>query len=364
MKLKELVAIFNQFAPMIYQEAYDNTGIQIGEPEKEIQAALLSLDVTEEVIQEAIEKKCNLIITHHPLLFRGLKRISGSSMQERIVLQAIRNDIMIYSAHTNLDAIAGGVNGEIADRLGLRETKILRAKENTLKKLITFCPPDYIDSIRDSLSLTGAGRIGNYDSCSFTVSGTGTFKPLPGSEPFKGQHDKLAREKEVKLEMIFPSHLQNRIITELKSVHPYEEVAFDIIQLSNTNPEIGSGIIGNLKAPMKTTDFMDMVKLTFKAPVIRHTDLHKDEIETVALCGGSGSFLLSDAIQQKADVFLSSDFKYHDFFGSEGKITILDIGHYESEQFTTSVIARLLKQNLATFAVHFSKVNTNPVNYY
>lgn len=364
MNLKEFDALFNQFAPLCYQEAYDNTGIQIGEPHAEIRAALLCLDVTEEVVQEAIDLNCNLIVAHHPLIFRGLKRISDSTMQERIVRKALKNDIMIYAAHTNLDAVTGGVNSEIADRLGLVETKILRPKDNTLKKLVTFCPPDYVDSIRNSLSQIGAGRIGNYDSCSFNVQGTGTFRPLQGSKPYKGQHDNMSREEEIRLEMIFPSHLEISMVKALRDRHPYEEVAFDVIQLLNTNPEVGSGLIGKLTSPIKTYEFMDRVKSVFETAVIRHTKIVKNEIESVALCGGSGSFLLKDAIHENADVFLSSDFKYHDFFESDEKITIMDIGHYESEQFTSAVTARLLKQNLATFAVHFSKVNTNPINYY
>jgi len=364
MKLKEIISYLEAVCPPAYQENYDNCGLITGNTEQEIKGALLCLDSTENVVDEAIKLKCNLIIAHHPILFSPIKKLTGKTYSERVIIKAIKNDIAIYAMHTNLDSIHTGVNHKIAEKIGLKDLSILSPKKGILKKLVTFCPTNKADEVRTAIFAAGAGVIGNYDECSFNAEGTGTFKANHAANPYVGKKGKRHNEKEERIETIFTVEKQSAIVSALLNAHPYEEVAYDIYSLDNTHPCVGSGMIGTLPKPMAEKDFLTHLKKAMKLECIRHSPLLGKKIERVALCGGSGSFLLPDALAKGAQVLVTADFKYHQFFDADSKLVIADIGHYESEQFTPEIIYALLKEKFTTFALQFSKTNTNPVNYF
>jgi dinuclear metal center YbgI/SA1388 family protein len=361
-KIKEVIKIIEDFAPLSYQESYDNAGLIVGNNSTKVTGILVCLDSTEEVVQEAIDKKCNLIVAHHPIIFSGLKKINGKNYIERTVIKAIKNDVAIYAAHTNLDSVVNGVNYKIAEKLGLKNVQILSKKNQLLKKIVVFCPVSHADKVRNELFTNGAGSIGNYSECSFNTNGTGTFKANKGATPFVGEIDKLQLEDEVKIEVVAESFQVNQIIEAMLKIHPYEEVAYDIYHLENYN-NVGIGVVGELTEPIDEMEFLKSLKQIFKSNGIRYTPLLNKKIQKVALCGGSGSFLLSDAIRAGADIFITADFKYHQFFDAESKIIIADIGHYESEQFTCEIFYEILTKKITNFAVRLSEINTNPINY-
>jgi dinuclear metal center YbgI/SA1388 family protein len=363
MYLSEIIEILEKWAAPAYQESYDNSGLITGNLNQKISKALVCLDSTEEVLDEAINKGCNLIIAHHPIVFSGIKKITGRNYVERVLIKAIKNDIAIYAIHTNLDNIPTGVNKKIADLLGLKKQEILSHQKNGLRKLYTFCPESKADEVRMALFNAGAGNIGNYDSCSYNTSGFGTFRGLEGTSPFVGEKGKLHKENEIKMEVIFPNYIEKRVISALIEAHPYEEVAYDVISLENQNNNIGAGITGELSHETEILQFLNTVKKTFNTACIRYTRINKPKVKRIAVCGGSGSFLLNNAIAANTDVFITSDYKYHQFFDAENKIIIADIGHYESEQFTKELIKEQLNQKIPTFAVLLSEINTNPINY-
>ncbi len=363
MKLYKITDCLETFAPLSYQESYDNAGLITGNREMEISGALICLDSTESVIDEAISKGCNLVIAHHPIVFSGLKKINGKNYVERVIIKAIQNNIAIYAAHTNLDNVYNGVNAKITEKLGLINCKVLVPQKNILKKLITFCPTDKADELRNALFAAGAGSIGNYDECSFNNEGFGTFRAGEGATPYVGEHGKLNIEKETRIETIYPSYIESKVLKALFNTHPYEEVAYDLYNLSNTADRVGAGLVGELKEEQDEIGFLNLLKETMKAKGIRYTALKNKKIKTVAVCGGSGSFLLNDAIKSGADIFVTADFKYHQFFDAENRIIIADIGHFESEQYTMELFYDLLNENFTTFAIHLSKINTNPINY-
>jgi dinuclear metal center YbgI/SA1388 family protein len=363
MQLKAITQYIETLAPLVYQESYDNAGLIVGNPDDEITGILIALDVTEEVIDEACRQNLNLIVAHHPVIFSGLKKLNGRNYVERSVIKAIRNNISLYAAHTNLDSVHGGVNSKICEKLGLTNCRILAPLQNQLKKLVTFVPQAQAEKVRLAIFEAGAGTIGNYDQCSFNANGTGTFRGNDQSNPFVGKKNELHFEGETRIETIFPKHLQGKIIQALLKAHPYEEVAYDIYPLDNDWPVVGSGMIGTLPQEMDEPGFLRLVKETFGCTVLKHTQLLGKPVKTVAVCGGAGSFLLKEAIGQQADVFISGDFKYHQFFDAENKLVIADIGHYESEQFTKEVFYELLTKKFPKFAIHLSEVKTNPVNY-
>ena len=363
MKLKEITAYLETIAPLAFQESYDNAGLITGNHEMEVTAALICLDSTEEVIDEAIESDCNLIIAHHPIVFSGLKKFTGADYIQRAIIKAIKNDIAVYAIHTNLDNVHNGVNAKICERLGLQNCKVLSPKKELLRKLFTFAPIENADKVRQAIFKAGAGHIGNYDECSYNTDGFGTFRGLEGTNPYVGEKGEQHREKEIKIEVIYSAHLESKILKALFEAHPYEEVAYDIVPLENTAPLVGSGMVGELEVEIDEIDFLKTVKEKMQTGCIRYTKLPGKKIKKVAVCGGAGSFLLKDAIREGGDVFITSDFKYHQFFDAEDKIVIADIGHYESEQFTQELIIELLKEKFINFAAHLSKTNTNPVNY-
>ena len=363
MKLREITDCIEAFAPLAYQESYDNAGLLCGNKNMDITSALICIDSTEEVIDEAIELGCNLVIAHHPIVFKGLKKFNGANYVERVIIKAIQHNVAIYAAHTNLDNVHNGVNAKIAQKLGLVNCRVLSPQKNILKKLITFCPSDKAENVRKALFEAGAGGIGKYDECSFNSEGFGTFRAGKGTNPFVGEIGKQHKELEQRIETVFPTYLESKVLKALFSSHPYEEVAYDIYILNNEVNTLGAGMIGELENDLKEEAFLAFVKEKMHAFGIRYTALRNKPIKKVAICGGSGSFLLEVAIKAGADIFISADFKYHQFFDAENRIVIADIGHYESEQYTMELFSDLLKENFNTFALHLSKINTNPINY-
>ncbi|RYD98881.1 MAG: Nif3-like dinuclear metal center hexameric protein [Sphingobacteriales bacterium] len=365
MQIKEIIQAIEAFAPPCYQESYDNSGVQVGATDIACEGALLTLDITEKVILEAKTKGCNLVIAHHPLIFSGIKKISGNNAIERCIILAIQNNITLYAAHTNLDNMRKGVNDKIATKLGLQHRSILSPKTDSLYKLYTYVPETHIEQVRQALFDCGAGAIGNYEHCSFNTPGTGTFKGNEQARPFIGQAGgNMERVAEIRLEMIVPEHLKGTILSTLKASHPYEEVAYELVSLVNSNQDLGAGMIGSFEQARPVAEVLALIRAQLKAPVIRHTALVKDTIQTIALCGGSGSFLLKQAQAAKADLFLTADYKYHQFFEAEDKIIIADIGHYESEQFTVEIFNEIISKKFPNFAVYLSQTKTNPINYY
>ena len=364
MKIAEIISFLESLANPALQEHYDNAGLITGNPHWECQGIICSLDSTEDVIKEAIEKKCNLVVAHHPIIFQGLKRINGKNYVEKTIITAIKNDIAIYAIHTNLDNVMDGVSGRMAKMIGLQNLSVLSTKGDTLKKLFVFVPVEKSSYVRNAIFAAGAGHIGNYSECSFNTEGTGTFKAGDGSNPYIGNIGEHHQEKEMKMEMIFPAFLENKIVTSMRAAHPYEEVSFDVVNLSNTNPKTGAGVIGELAVPMEELTFLNYLKTIFGLTVIRHTKLNGKPVKRVALCGGAGSFLISSALGSGADVYITADMKYHEFFDANGEILIADIGHFESEQFTVDLLQENLELNFPTFAVLKTTVATNPVYYF
>ena len=363
MLIKDIIAVMEAFAPSSYQESYDNAGLLSGNSHDECMGVLLCIDCVEAIVEEAIEKNCNLIIAHHPIIFSGLKKFTGKNYVERTIIKALKHDIAIYAAHTNLDNMYYGVNHKIAQIFELQHRRILAPQPNTLCKLFTYVPHSHKDEVLNALFAAGAGHIGNYAECSFSSSGTGSFQPNILSNPYIGRIGERHHEEESKIEVLFQTYQQQEIIRALLSSHPYEEVAYDIVALHNPNPYIGAGMIGELNTAMDEKDFLLWLKDRMDIQHIRHTSLLSQKIHTVALCGGAGSFLLNHAIQAGAQIFISGDFKYHQFFDADNKIVIADIGHYESEQFTVQLFYDILYKKFPTFALHLTKHNTNPVNF-
>jgi dinuclear metal center YbgI/SA1388 family protein len=363
MQLSLILSHLETLAPPAFQESYDNSGLITGHRGMEITGVLVSLDCIEAVVDEAIAAGCNLIVAHHPIVFSGLKKLNGKSYIERVIIKAIKNDIAIYAIHTNLDNVHTGVNAKIGEVLGLKNMKILAPKRGLLRKLVTFCPTAQADEVRNALFSAGAGRIGNYDECSFNVEGAGTFRAGENTDPFVGEKGQRHRETEERIETIFPAHLENAVLSALTGAHPYEEVAYDIYPLENSWAQVGSGMIGETEKPVPVMDFLRHLKAAMKADVVRYTPVEGKMVSKVAVCGGSGSFLLPAAIGAGADIFVTADFKYHQFFDGEGRIVIADIGHFESEQFTVGLLVDELKQKFPTFVVRQTATHTNPITY-
>jgi len=363
MLLSKITNVLETTAPLYLQESYDNSGLLVGKPNSDISSVLITLDVTEKIMKEAIEKKCNLIIAHHPIIFKGLKSLTGRNSIERIVEAAIKNDIAIYAIHTNLDNVDNGINDILCKKIGLINTQILSGKSGLLRKLVSFCPVDHVNNVRESIFKAGAGQIGNYDKCSFNASGEGTFRGSDETNPYIGKKGELHHEKEIRIETIYPVFKEKAVITALLEAHPYEEVAYDIYSLKNVHNKIGAGMIGELPEMMEEKEFLQKIKKITGTASIRYSSLTGKKIKKVAVCGGAGSFLISQALKINADIFITGDVNYHDFFEGEDKMLIADVGHYESEQFAKELIYSILIKKFPTFAVQISETNTNSVNY-
>ena len=363
MKVKDVTRLIEELAPLKFQESFDNSGLCVGNPESVVTGALICMDVTEEIVLEAVELKVNLIISHHPVIFSGLKSITGKSAVERIVLKCIKNDIALYSAHTNLDSVLGGVNDKLANVLGLVNTSILTPIKGQLVKVATFVPNNYADKVRNALFDGGAGAIGNYSCCSFNVSGEGTFRATSKANPFVGKVGELHIESEVRIETICSRIDLSKVIQNLIAAHPYEEPAYDIIPLDNELKSVGLGIIGELENPMDTSDFLRMVKSRLGCDVLRYSKPLAKPIRRVAVLGGSGASFISHAIAQNADAFVTADIKYHNFIDAEDRILLLDAGHFETERFTVDIFYDFITKKMVNFAVYKTKHISNPVNY-
>ncbi|HRD51259.1 MAG TPA: Nif3-like dinuclear metal center hexameric protein [Flavobacteriales bacterium] len=364
MKIKDLIAPLEAWAPRSLQEDYDNCGLQVGDSSAEVNSALVCLDCTEAVVEEAAAHGCGLIISHHPVIFKGLKSLVAKSYVERTVLAAIRHGIALYAIHTNLDNVLDGVNGEIAARLGLKPLRALAPKPGQLRKLVVFVPMEQADAVRNAAFAAGAGHIGAYDECSFTVGGMGTFRPGPGTNPFSGEQGVRSSAAEFRLEFIYHAPREQAILAAIRGAHPYEEVAYDILVLANTHQGIGSGLLGEWDHPLSELDFLAKLKQTFGIQMIRHTKVLGKPIQRVALCGGSGAFLIRAAIASGADAYITGDVKYHEFFDADGRLLLADIGHYGSEQFTMHLIQRRLVDHFPTFAVRLTETVTDPIHHY
>ncbi len=364
MRIKELTTALEAWAPRSLQEDYDNCGLQVGDHEAEVGSALVCLDCTEAVVEEAARLGCGLIISHHPVIFRGLKSLSGKGYVERTLLAAIKHGIALYAIHTNLDKVDSGVNAEIGDRLGVERMRVLVPEHDQLRKLTVFVPNAHAEALRNALFAAGAGRIGRYDECSFNVQGEGTFRAGEGTGPFVGEPGIRHAEPESRVEVIYPVHLERTIVTTTLKAHPYEEVAYDLVPLANTHPGIGSGMIGELPEPLGEAAFLARVKDAFGLRSIRHTRLLGKPVKKVAWCGGSGAFLIGKAKAASADIYLTGDVKYHEFFDADSKLVLADIGHYGSEQFTMHLIQRRLGELFPTFAVRLTENVTDPIYHY
>ncbi|HWB93584.1 MAG TPA: Nif3-like dinuclear metal center hexameric protein [Puia sp.] len=365
MQISAVTGFLESLAPSAWQESYDNAGLLTGSGAWECTGILTTLDATEEVVHEAVSRGCNLIVAHHPIIFRGLKALTGRNYIERTVIAAIKQDIAIFAIHTNLDnVVSGGVNGRIAARLGIVGGKPLMPREGVLQKLYCFVPVGHLEAVRAAVFAAGAGHIGGYSECSYSVEGSGTFLGGEGTQPFVGKPGSRHTEKEARLEVVLPAHLSRQVIQAMVAAHPYEEVAYDLIPLANPHPNVGSGLVGELSEPMEETAFLDLIREKFGVPVVRHTRLTGRPVKRVAVCGGAGSFLISKALSTGADFYITADVKYHEFFDANDRLVIADIGHYESEQFTVDLLFEVLREKFRNFAILKSDVKTNPINYY
>lgn len=363
MQLKDIIHCIETIAPLPLQESYDNSGLLTGHPSDTVKSALITLDVTEAVIDEAIKGGYDLILAHHPLIFKPLKKINGHNEVERCVIKSIKNNIALYAAHTNLDNSDAGVNAMLCGKLGLNHTAILSPISGNLCKLVIFVPESHAATVQQAIFSAGAGHIGKYDSCSFNISGKGTFRALEGADPFVGKIGEMHAESEIRVETIVPVWLENKVLSAAKEVHPYEEVAWDSYPLNNKALNTGSGMLGFFDKAVSEQTFIDLLKEKLKVPVIKCSTFTNRKISKVAVCGGSGNFLIQDAIKAGADAFVTGELKYHDYFLAEGRILLVEAGHYETEQFTKELLYQIVKEKFPTFALQISMINTNPVNY-
>lgn len=362
--LGEFTRWLEELIPPAFQEHYDNSGLQVGDPDASVNSVLLTVDVSAEVIAEAGEHGCNLIISHHPLIFTPLKRIAGGSETERCVASAVRGGIAIYSAHTSFDNVSWGVSHILAEMIGLTKIRVLAPLKGKLSKLITFVPVSHAGRVREALFAAGAGHIGNYDRCSFSVTGDGTFRAGEGADPYAGQVGEDHSEPEIRIEAVMPSHLAPACVRALLAAHPYEEAAYDIIALENEYHGAGAGAIGTLPGPLTVTMLLEKLKALTGIPVIRYSGDAARTVTTIAVCGGSGSDLISAAARAGADAFVTGDIKYHAFTQAPDDMIVADIGHYESEKFSLELLHDLINKKFPKFALRFSGIKTNPINYY
>ncbi len=358
-----ICSVFERFAPLSLQEDYDNSGLILGDKSRECTGVMFCLDVTEEVVAQSAKQGCNLIIAHHPLIFNGLKKVSSSTAQGRTLINAIKQDLAVYACHTNIDNVLDGVNGKMADKLGLINRKILLPKAATLKKLVVFVPSAHSEKVEAALFEAGAGNVGNYSECSFVSEGTGSFLPGEQANPFMGAKGSRHSELEKKIEVIFPSWIQGSLIDSMRKSHPYEEIAYEVYKMENMNDRFGSGLLGELKEPITEDQLLARLKNDFKVPVVRHSPLLNRKVSKIAICGGAGAFLIRQAKIMGADVLVTADLKYHDFFEAENQLVLADIGHFESEQYTIELFMDIFKENFPTFAHLKNHISTNPVNY-
>ncbi len=364
MLLKDFVQAIESAAPFSLQETYDNSGIQLGSPNQEVTRGLVALDVTPDIVHEAKEKQCDLIVSHHPLIFKGIRSITGASQTEKVIIECIRQGIAVVSVHTNIDNVYDGVNHRLCNKLGLKNLKILEPVRGILKKLVTFCPASHAGKLRQALFEAGAGHIGDYDCCSFSLEGKGSFRPGEGTNPFAGTIQQLHYEQEERIETIFPDHLEGVLVDAMKRAHPYEEVAYDIYPLENKHDRVGAGMVGAFEEPLACEELMGMVKERLNIPYLRYANGRDHPVQRVAVCGGSGAYLLSAAIKAGAHAFITADIKYHQFIEARGALLLIDAGHFETEQYTRDLLVDIVTKKMINFALLISETETNPVRYF
>ncbi|MBP1839055.1 Nif3-like dinuclear metal center hexameric protein [Formosa algae] len=364
MIVQDVINHLEDFAPLNYAEDFDNVGLLVGDKTNTLTGILVTLDTLETVVDEAIANHCNLIVSFHPIIFKGLKKLTGQTYVERVVLKAIKHNISIYAIHTALDNHIEGVNAMICNQLQLVNTSILIPQNNTIKKLTTFVPKTEANTLRQALFDAGAGQIGNYSDCSFNLEGTGTFNPDQNANPTIGTKGEVHFEDETQISVTFAKHLESKILKALFNTHSYEEVAYEIITLENKNQHIGIGMVGEFESEMSETEFLSFLKTKMNTACIRHSALLGKPIKKIAVLGGSGSFAISQAKRAGVDAFITADLKYHDFFSAENELILADIGHFESEQFTKNGLVAHLTKKITNFAIVLSKTDTNPVKYF
>ena len=362
-KIKDVITCIEQMAPLAYQESWDNSGVQVGNVNQNVKSVLLCVDITEATLNEAIERGANLIISHHPLIFKGIKKLTGRNYIERVIIKAVQHNIVLYSAHTNMDKCIGGVNFRIANKLGLKNIKVLAPEENYLYKIVTYVPHTHIEIVKQAMWNAGGGTIGDYDCCSYSSEGYGTFKANERCNPFVGEIDKLHTEPELRLEMIVPKDKYGRVVAAIYSSHPYEEPAIDILPLANDYDQLGLGCIGELAEPLSEKEMLGRIQEKLNVNYIRHTEVSNNKISKIALCGGSGAEFISLAIRENAEMYITADVKYHEFFTAENQIVIADIGHFESEQCIKEIFYEQLSKNFINFAILMAESDKSPIMY-
>lgn len=362
-KISEVIACIEQMAPLAYQESWDNSGVQVGDVSQEVKSVLLCVDITEATLNEAIERGANLVISHHPLIFKGIKKLIGRNYIERVIIKAIQHNIVLYSAHTNMDKCMGGVNFRIAQKLGLKNIRVLAPEENYLYKVVTYVPHEFAEAVRQAMWMAGAGTIGAYDCCSYSSEGSGTFRASEGCKPFVGEIDKLHTEPELRIEMIVPKDKIDRVVAAIHAAHPYEEPAIDVLPLANEYNRMGLGCVGDLENEITENAMLQYIRKKLGVQYIRHTKTTDKKVSRVALCGGSGAEFLSLAMREKAGIYITADVKYHDFFNAENQIVIADIGHFESEQCIKEVFYEQISKNFINFAILMAECDKSPVQY-
>lgn len=363
MNIHSIIQYLDEKVPPMLQESYDNSGFLIGNKTNALTNVLITLDVTEQVVAEAVEKGCNLIVAHHPLIFKGLKKLTFQDEVSCTVASAIKNDIAIYAAHTNLDSVDFGVSKKLCEKIGLTDCQVLQPKTDLLRKLVTFVPSDYKDQVANAVFQAGAGHIGHYDECGYTSQGKGTFRAGAHTNPFVGKKHQRHTEPEDRFETIFPVFRQSHVVRALKESHPYEEVAFDIYPLDLPYEKVGLGMVGSLPQETETSEFLFSLKEKLQLKSLRHTPILKPTVKKVAVCGGTGSSLITIVKKHRADIFITADVKYHEFFEAGKEMVIADIGHYESEKYAKELLYQLIIEKFSNFAPALSEVVTNPVNY-
>ncbi|RMB64187.1 Nif3-like dinuclear metal center hexameric protein [Dokdonia sinensis] len=364
MTIKELCNQLEDWAPTANAEDFDNVGLLVGDATAEITNVLVAHDALENVVAEAVSKDCNVIVCFHPIIFSGLKSLTGKNYVERAVLKAIKNDIAIYAIHTALDNVQHGVNLGMCNALGIENPKILIPKSGTIQKLVTYVPHASAKGVSQALFTAGAGQVGNYDECSFSVAGSGTFRASEKANPVIGEKGKQHTEPETQLNITFEKRFQSQILKALFTNHPYEEVAYEITNLENKNQNLGMGMVGLLPEALSEDEFLSLIKNKFKTGGVRHSALLGKSIQKVAVLGGSGAFAIKAAKGNGADAYVTADLKYHDYYQAENNILLADVGHYESERHTKNIIADYLIEKNRSFAVILSQENTNPINYF
>jgi len=367
MRVRDIQQILESWAPKEIAWERDNIGLQAGDPAAVVRGILVALDVTEEVIAEAVRRKANLLVSHHPLLFRPLSAVTMQSARGRCIRALMQSGINLYSAHTNLDFTRGGTSFALAQALGLTDVEFLRMPYEVQRKVVTFVPPAEAERVARAMADAGAGIIGNYDSCSFAGPGTGTFRGNERSRPAIGKRGVLEHASETRLEMMVPRWRLGDVIGAMHRAHPYEEVAYDVYPLENRSREHGMGIIGNARRPVTLRVFLNDLKRRLGVPALRCTGDMRRTVRRVAACGGSGTELMDEAARRGADVFVTADVRYHSFHDVEASMALVDAGHFETELPVVRAVVEHLRAACrarhATVPIHAARTSTNPIVY-